>query len=86
MPIDLNRVLKEIKDIERDKASGVTVETKDDSIQHLLGCVPGNHSTSILPIAAICQGQFSRKDTNSTLQQAPKTHHTMGESFTSTSK
>ena len=32
---------KEIKDIERDKASGVTIEVKKNSLQQLLGCVPG---------------------------------------------
>lgn len=45
MPIDLGRVQKEIKDIERDKASGVTIELKGDSIQKLIGCLQGPKDT-----------------------------------------
>lgn len=41
MPVDLGRVHKEIKEIERDKASGVTLELKADSIRHLLGSFQG---------------------------------------------
>lgn len=37
---------KEIKDIERDKGSGVTIQVKDNSVQRLLGCVPGEGAGS----------------------------------------
>ena len=38
---------KEIRDIERDKASGVEVEIKNgNSLQHLLGCFPGPKDTA----------------------------------------
>ncbi len=37
---------KEIRDIERDKASGVTIEIKkQNSMQYLLGCLPGPKDT-----------------------------------------
>ena len=34
-------VQKEIRDIERDKASGVTIEVQGNSIQKLIGCLKG---------------------------------------------
>ena len=34
-------VQKEIRDIERDKASGVTIEVQGNSIQTLIGCLKG---------------------------------------------
>ena len=34
-------VQKEIRDIERDKASGVTIEVQGNSIQKLIGCIKG---------------------------------------------
>ncbi|GIM02510.1 hypothetical protein Vretimale_7392, partial [Volvox reticuliferus] len=42
MALDLGRIQKEI---ERDKASGVTVELKNNSLQHLIGYVPGPKDT-----------------------------------------
>lgn len=32
---------KEIRDIERDKASGVTIELLGNSVQKLIGCLKG---------------------------------------------
>lgn len=43
--VDLGRIQKELKEIERDKASGVTVEVKDNNLQHLVGFVPGPKDT-----------------------------------------
>ena len=34
-------VQKEIRDIERDRASGVTIEVQGDSLQKLIGCLKG---------------------------------------------
>ena len=60
MPLDLGRVHKEIKDIDRDKASGVTIELKADSIQHLLGSFQGTVSVicfnNFLPIVSSIHG------------------------------
>jgi ubiquitin-conjugating enzyme (huntingtin interacting protein 2) len=42
---DLGRIQKELKEIERDKASGVTVQVKDSNLQHLIGLVPGPKDT-----------------------------------------
>jgi ubiquitin-conjugating enzyme (huntingtin interacting protein 2) len=39
---------KEIKDIERDKASGVTIEVQGNSLQKLIGCLQGAHTRSEL--------------------------------------
>jgi ubiquitin-conjugating enzyme (huntingtin interacting protein 2) len=36
---------KELKEIDSDKASGVTAEVVDDNLQHLIGCVPGPKDT-----------------------------------------
>lgn len=36
---DLLRVQKELKEIEKDKASGVTVTVQGNNLQHLIGCV-----------------------------------------------
>ena len=40
--VDLGRIHKELKEIERDKASGVTVQVRDNNLQKLLGFVPGD--------------------------------------------
>ncbi|GLI63449.1 hypothetical protein VaNZ11_006421 [Volvox africanus] len=45
MALDLGRIQKELKEIERDKASGVTVELKSNSLQHFIGYVPGPKDT-----------------------------------------
>lgn len=45
MPIDLGRVQKEIRDIERDKASGVTIELLGNSVQKLIGRLQGPRDT-----------------------------------------
>lgn len=45
MPIDLGRVQKEIRDIDRDKGSGVTIEVQGNSIQKLIGCLKGPRDT-----------------------------------------
>jgi len=44
--MDLGRVSKELKDIERDKESGVRVEVIGDSIRHLTGYVQGPRDTA----------------------------------------
>jgi ubiquitin-protein ligase len=36
---------KELKEIDSDKASGVTAEVVDDNLQHLIGSVPGPKDT-----------------------------------------
>uniref|UniRef100_A0A7S0RIG9 E2 ubiquitin-conjugating enzyme n=1 Tax=Chlamydomonas leiostraca TaxID=1034604 RepID=A0A7S0RIG9_9CHLO len=46
MPLDAGRVHKELKEIEKDKASGVTVELRGGSLQHLRGWVPGPKDTA----------------------------------------
>uniref|UniRef100_A0A7R9YSD4 E2 ubiquitin-conjugating enzyme n=1 Tax=Chlamydomonas euryale TaxID=1486919 RepID=A0A7R9YSD4_9CHLO len=38
---DVGRLQKELREIARDEASGVTVKMVDNSLQHLIGCVPG---------------------------------------------
>lgn len=43
--VDLGRIQKELKEIEKDKASGVTVQVKDNSLQKLIGFVPGPKDT-----------------------------------------
>ncbi len=43
--LDLRRIQKELKEIERDKASGVTVQLKGNSLQHLIGYVEGPKDT-----------------------------------------
>ncbi|PNH04318.1 Ubiquitin-conjugating enzyme E2 27 [Tetrabaena socialis] len=45
MALDLGRIQKELKEIDRDKASGVTVQLRNNSLQHLLGFVPGPKDT-----------------------------------------
>ncbi|KAI7840053.1 hypothetical protein COHA_006184 [Chlorella ohadii] len=45
MPLDLGRVQKEIRDIERDKASGVTIEIQGNSLQKLIGRLNGPRDT-----------------------------------------
>ncbi|PNW88835.1 hypothetical protein CHLRE_01g046850v5 [Chlamydomonas reinhardtii] len=45
MAVDLGRIQKELKEIERDTASGVTVHLKNNSLQHLTGYVPGPKDT-----------------------------------------
>lgn len=35
------RIQKELKEIENDKASGVTAEVVADNLLRLIGCVPG---------------------------------------------
>lgn len=42
---DLLRVQKELKEIEKDKASGVTVTVQGNNLQHLIGHVPGPKDT-----------------------------------------
>lgn len=42
---ELRRVQKELKEIERDKASGVTVHVNDSNLQKLTGFVPGPKDT-----------------------------------------
>jgi ubiquitin-conjugating enzyme (huntingtin interacting protein 2) len=42
---DLGRVQKELKEIERDTASGVTVSIVGDSLQHLTGVLAGPSDT-----------------------------------------
>lgn len=42
---DLGRIQKELKEIERDTASGVTVQMKDNNLQKLVGYVPGPKDT-----------------------------------------
>ncbi|EFN59268.1 hypothetical protein CHLNCDRAFT_19318, partial [Chlorella variabilis] len=37
---------KEVRDIERDKASGVTIEPQGNSLQKLIGCLKGPRDTS----------------------------------------
>lgn len=41
MPMDVGRVQKEIRDIERDRASGVTIEVQGNSLQKMIGCLKG---------------------------------------------
>lgn len=43
--VDFGRIQKELKEIDSDKASGVTAEVVDDNLQHLIGCVPGPKDT-----------------------------------------
>lgn len=44
--VDLGRIQKELKEIERDKASGVAVQLRDGSnVQKLIGFVPGPKDT-----------------------------------------
>lgn len=43
--VDLGRVQKELKEIERDKSSGVTVQLRDNSLQKLRGFVTGPRDT-----------------------------------------
>ncbi|KAL6751694.1 ubiquitin conjugating enzyme [Haematococcus lacustris] len=45
MPFDSGRVSKELKEIEKDKASGVRVALKSGSLQKLTGWVPGPKDT-----------------------------------------
>lgn len=42
---DIGRIQKELREIERDRASGVTVDVIDDNCQKLRGCVPGPKDT-----------------------------------------
>jgi ubiquitin-conjugating enzyme (huntingtin interacting protein 2) len=45
---------KEIRDIDRDKASGVTIEIKkQNSLQYLLGCLPGNLTALIVTLVSV---------------------------------
>jgi ubiquitin-conjugating enzyme (huntingtin interacting protein 2) len=39
--VDFGRIQKELKEIESDKASGVTAEVVDDNLTRLIGRVPG---------------------------------------------
>jgi ubiquitin-conjugating enzyme (huntingtin interacting protein 2) len=39
------RIQKELKEIEHDKASGVTAEVVSDNLLQLIGCVPGPKDT-----------------------------------------
>jgi ubiquitin-protein ligase len=43
--VDFSRIQKELKEIERDKASGVQVIIKDGNLQRLVGIVPGPKDT-----------------------------------------
>jgi ubiquitin-conjugating enzyme (huntingtin interacting protein 2) len=43
--VDFGRIQKELKEIERDKASGVQVIIKDGNLQKLVGIVPGPKDT-----------------------------------------
>lgn len=43
--IDLGRIQKELKEIERDKVSGVTVQLQGNSLQRLIGYVEGPRDT-----------------------------------------
>eukprot|EP00877_Chromochloris_zofingiensis_P004960 jgi/Chrzof1/14465/Cz09g03280.t1 len=43
--VDYGRIAKELKEIENDKASGVTVQPIGDNLQKLLGRVPGPKDT-----------------------------------------
>lgn len=43
--IDLGRIQKELKEIERDKVSGVTVQLQGNSLQRLMGYVEGPRDT-----------------------------------------
>ncbi|KAI3433927.1 hypothetical protein D9Q98_003729 [Chlorella vulgaris] len=45
MPMDVGRVQKEIRDIERDRASGVTIEVQGNSLQKMIGCLKGPSDT-----------------------------------------
>jgi ubiquitin-conjugating enzyme (huntingtin interacting protein 2) len=42
---DLGRIQKELREIEKDTASGVTVQMKDNNLQRLTGYVPGPKDT-----------------------------------------
>lgn len=43
--VDFGRIQKELKEIDSDKASGVTAEVVADNLQHLIGSVPGPKDT-----------------------------------------
>lgn len=43
--VDFGRIQKELKEIENDKASGVTVQLQGNSLQRLIGFVPGPRDT-----------------------------------------
>jgi ubiquitin-conjugating enzyme (huntingtin interacting protein 2) len=43
--VDFGRIQKELKEIDADKASGVTVSLVGDSLQRLVGLVPGPKDT-----------------------------------------
>eukprot|EP00210_Caulerpa_lentillifera_P003303 g3154.t1 len=43
--MDLSRIQKELREIHRDKESGVTVETIGDNVRELRGSVPGPKDT-----------------------------------------
>ncbi|GFR51947.1 hypothetical protein Agub_g14469 [Astrephomene gubernaculifera] len=45
MALDAGRIQKELREIERDTASGVTVKLKGTSLQQLVGYVPGPKDT-----------------------------------------
>ncbi|CAL5223117.1 g5579 [Coccomyxa viridis] len=44
--VDLGRIQKELREIERDKTSGVTVQLKSNSLQRLTGFVEGPRDTA----------------------------------------
>lgn len=43
--VDIGRIQKELKEIEKDKASGVTVQIRNNNLQSLTGFVPGPRDT-----------------------------------------
>jgi len=43
--VDFGRIQKELREIDNDKASGVTVEVVNDNLQRLVGSVPGPRDT-----------------------------------------